>query len=75
MGNWLRQSLCRLVCPRCDQVDRERLDRAERMHDLSVRAVETAQRKQARRLSDVRVVVDATIQQMDERRRAEEQSR
>ncbi|MRI54057.1 hypothetical protein D8770_08830 [Methylobacterium sp. DB1607] len=76
MGSWLRNGLCRLICPHCDQGERERLDRAEHLHELSVRAVHTAQRKQARRLSDVRVVVEATVQQMKERaQRAEEQSR
>ncbi len=52
------------------------MDRAVKLHDLSVRAVQTAQRKQARRLSDVRVVVEATLQQMDERaHQGEERSR
>lgn len=76
MGSWLRQHLCRLICPHCDRGERERLDRAVKLHDLSVRAVQTAQRKQARRLSDVRVVVEATLQQMDERaHQGEERSR
>ncbi|WP_210247061.1 hypothetical protein [Methylorubrum extorquens] len=54
----------------------DRLQRAERLHEISVDAVKAAQRKQARRLSDVRVVVEATIRQMDERtHRAEERAR
>ncbi|GEL44187.1 hypothetical protein MEX01_47780 [Methylorubrum extorquens] len=63
------------VCPGCD-VNCDRLQRAERLHEISVDAVKAAQRKQARRLSDVRVVVEATIRQMDERtHRAEERAR
>ncbi|APX83825.1 hypothetical protein BV511_03235 [Methylorubrum extorquens] len=76
MGSWLRNGLCRLICPHCGRSEHDRLDRAEKLHEMSVRAVQTAQRKQARRLSDVRVVVEATIQQMDERaHRAEERAR
>ena len=63
------------VCPGCD-ANCDRLQRAERLHEISVDAVKAAQRKQARRLGDVRVVVEATLRQMDERaHRAEEQSR
>lgn len=78
MTGWLRRSLCRLVCPHCDRGEHERarLDRAADLHAKSVLAVEAASLKQARRLSDVRVVVDATIRQMKERAEsAEEQPR
>ncbi|CAO4162636.1 hypothetical protein [Methylorubrum populi] len=67
MTEWLRRCLCRLICPHCDRGERERLDRAEELHELSVRAVQAAQQKQARRLDDVRVVVEATLQQMQVR--------
>lgn len=76
MIEWLRRRLCRLICPHCDRGERERLDRAEALHELSVRAVQAAQQKQARRLDDVRVVVDATLHQMQARARCgEERSR
>lgn len=64
MIEWLRRRLCRLICPDCDRGEHDRLNRAEALHELSVRAVQAAQQKQARRLDDVRVVVEATLQQM-----------
>lgn len=68
MGSRLRRWACRLFCADCDcEGEPERLLRAVKLHETSVRAVEAAQRKQARRLSDVRIVVEATIRQMEQR--------
>ncbi|WP_419952370.1 hypothetical protein [Methylobacterium sp.] len=63
--NWVK----RKVCPGCDH-ECDRLDRATKLHAISVDAVKAARRKQARRLSDVRITVEATLRQMEDRERA-----
>ncbi|CAO4167807.1 hypothetical protein CLBKND_01055 [Methylorubrum aminovorans] len=71
LRHWMRGKVCSGY-----DVDCNRLRRAERLHEMSVDAVKAARRKQTHRLGDVRVVVETTIRQMDERaHRAEEQSR
>ena len=67
LRRWLRSKACHDCDATCD-----RLRRAEELHVMSVDAVKTARRKQARRLSDVRIVVDATLRQIE--RRAEGQA-
>jgi len=67
----LRRWVRRKVCPACDH-DCDRLERATALHAMSVDAVKIARRKQARRLSDVRITVEATLRQMDERESARE---
>lgn len=76
MTGRVRSFLCRLVCPRCAHGERElaRLDRAEDLHAKSVLAVERASFKQARRLDDVRVVVEATLRQMEKRAASAEEN-
>jgi hypothetical protein len=61
------------LCPGCDHHhDDDRLGRAVKLHAISVDAVKSARRKQARRLSDVRITVEATLRQMQERERERE---
>ncbi len=60
----LKRRLRAWACPDCDQ-DCERLARAERLHAISVDAVKAARVKQARRTSDVRVVVQAALRRME----------
>ncbi|NEU14706.1 hypothetical protein G3T14_21745 [Methylobacterium sp. BTF04] len=69
LRDWVR----RKVCPGCDH-ESDRLERATKLHAISVDAVKAARKKQARRLSDVRITVEATLRQMEEREsaRAEE---
>ena len=62
----LRKRLRAWACPDCDQ-DCDRLARAEQLHVLSVDAVRAAQKKQAKRTSDVRVVVNAALRAMEHR--------
>ncbi|MCJ2009820.1 hypothetical protein MKK55_13050 [Methylobacterium sp. J-059] len=63
---WLTRWMRRKVCPECNH-DCDRLERAQALHVMSVDAVKAARRKQARRLSDVRITVEATLRQMEER--------
>lgn len=67
LSAWLRRKM-RLECNH----DRDRLERAQALHVMSIDAVKASRRKQARRLSDVRTTVEATLRQMEERSKQRE---